>query len=89
MRMGSDRKLNQAVYEIFRAPKSGDLPMDAPKVKPWRELGLLACDKDYWKARVRSMRQQPLVRVDIGKHVEAGSWALGTIHGEQLGSKAC
>ena len=79
MRMGKDRKLKQAVYEMFRAPKPGDLLMDAPKVKSWYELGAYAWDKEYWKARVRSMRQRPVVRIDIGKHVEASSWAPFTV----------
>ena len=79
LRMDSERKLKQAVFEMFRAPRPGDLLMDAPKVKSWHELRLFACDKEYWKARVRSMRQQPVVRVDIGKHVESGCWAPFTV----------
>ena len=79
MRMGRNRKLDQTVFEMFSAPKPGDLLMDAPKVKSWRELGAYAWDKEYWKSRVRSMRHQPVVRVDIGKHVEASSWAPFTV----------
>ena len=79
MRMGPERKLKQAVFEMFRNPKPGDLLMDAPKVKSWRELASFACDKEYWKARVRSMRQQPVVNVDMGRHVEAESWAPFTV----------
>ena len=79
MRMDNERKLKQAVFEMFRAPRPGDLLMDAPKVKSWHELRLFACDKEYWKARVRSMRQQPVVRVDIDKHVESDCWAPFTV----------
>ena len=79
MRMGPERKLKQAVFEMFRNPKPGDLLMDAPKVKSWRELASFACDKEFWKARVRSMRQQPVVSVDMGRHVEAESWAPFTV----------
>ena len=79
--MGPERKLREVVFEIFIVPKQGDLLMDAPKVKSWRELRAYAYaqDKEFWKARVRVMRQQPVVRVDIDKHAEAGSCAPFTV----------
>ena len=58
MRMGPERKVKQAVYEIFRAPSEGDLLMDVPKVSSWRQLGILAFDKEGWRARVRALRGQ-------------------------------
>ena len=74
--------MKQAVYEMYRNPKPGDLLMDTPKVKPWRELVSFACDKEYWKARVRSMRQQPVVSVDMVSGKVCGSRKLGAIYGE-------
>ena len=79
MRMEDDRKLKQAVFEIFKAPSQGDILMDAPTMKSWRELKQYAEDRDYWKARVRSLRQRPVVSVALGKHVVEGSWAPFTI----------
>ena len=79
MRMGQERKLKQTVFEIYKSTKQGDLLMDAPKVRSWRELTSYAADKEYWKARVRCMRQQPVMKVHAGKHVEAGSWAPFTV----------
>ena len=45
----NQNKLKQAVFEIFKAPKQGDLLMDAPKVTPWRELTTYAQDREYSK----------------------------------------
>ena len=44
--------------------REGDLLMDAPETKSWRELTTYAWDKDYWRARVRAMRQ-PRVAVEV------------------------
>ena len=77
--MGQDRKLNQAVFELFKAPSQGDLLMDSPKVDSWRELMRFVADRDYWKARVRGLRQQPIVEVNLGKHVEDSIWTPFTI----------
>ena len=79
LRMDSERKLKQAVYELYRLPRRGDLLMDAPKTKSWRELMHYAEDKEFWKARVRGMRQQPVINVSMGAHVEEGSWAPFTV----------
>ena len=79
LRMGSDRKLKQAVFELYKSPSAGDLLMDSPKTKSWRELMQYAADKEYWKARVRVMRQCPVVNVNMGTHVEDGSWAPFTV----------
>ena len=77
--MGPERKLKQAAFELYSAPTPGDLLMDAPKTRSWRELMAYARDKEYWKARVRCMRQQPVVKISVGRHVEAGSWAPFTV----------
>ena len=76
--MGSERKLKQAVYEMFTNRSEGDILMDVPTTKSWRELLKYAEDKEYWRARVREM-QQPRVRVETGPHVEEEAWAPFTI----------
>ena len=49
--------------------------MDAPNFKDgsWRELRKLACDRDFWRERVRAMKQprvQPRVQITINDEVE-------------------
>ena len=77
--MTDERKLKQAAYEIFKSPKSGDLLMDAPKTDSWRELKTYVEDRDFWKARVRCLRQQPVVSVKLDTHVVDESWSLFTV----------
>ena len=79
LRMGQERKLNQVTFEIFKSSKPGDLPMDAPKTKSWWELEAYADEKEYWRTRVRSMRQQSVVNIKMVKHVEDDSWAPFTV----------
>ena len=70
LRMGSERKLKQALYEMFVRPREGDMLMDVPNTNgSWRELLKYAVDKDYWRTRVRAMRQ-PRVRVEIKPRVK-------------------
>ena len=45
--------------------------MDAPSTTSWRELTTYAMNRDYWRARVRAMKQ-PRVSVDMGTHIEEG-----------------
>ena len=45
--MGTERKLLQAMFEIFKTSKKGDLLMDSPKVKSWWELKAYEQDKEY------------------------------------------
>ena len=49
---------------MFKARTAGDLLMDAPETQSWKELTTYACNVDYWKSRVRSMRQ-PRVDVEV------------------------
>ena len=80
LRMGLERKLQQTMFELYKTPSSGDLLMDVSKVNSWRELKHFAADGDYWKSRVRSLRQQPIVKVNLDdSHTEKGSWAPLTI----------
>ena len=53
--------------------------MDTPKGKSWRETLVFAEDKEFWKSRVRSMRQQPVFHVELDKHVVEGSWSSFTV----------
>ena len=61
--MGTERLLKRAAYEMFKNRKAGDLLMDAPTHQTWKELCTYAVDRDYWRARVRSMKQ-PRIRVE-------------------------
>ena len=80
LRMGPERQLKQAVYEMFRAPKEGDLLMDVPERNSWRCLCTYACDRDYWRARVRAMKQPQVSRaVSLGSHRVAGATVPFTI----------
>ena len=79
MRTGKERKLKETIFEILKTPKPGDLLMDVPKVRSCRELLSFADDKEFWKSRVMSMRQQSVVHVELGKHVVEGSWAPFTV----------
>ena len=60
LRMKPDRKIKQAVYDMFRDPTSGDLLMDAPKTTSWRELCTRGCDREGWSKLVRELRQDPI-----------------------------
>ena len=73
LRMGSERSLKRAVFVMFKSPKEGDLMMDAPRHDSWRELMKYAADRDWWRARVRALRQQPLVQVQMGSHMVEGA----------------
>ena len=72
LRMGTERSLKRAVFVMFKSPREGDLMMDAPRHDSWRELTKYAADRDWWRERVRSLRQQPIVRVQMGSHVVEG-----------------
>ena len=50
LRMGPERKLKQAVFEMFKHRKEGDMLMDAPNHKSWRELCTQAMDRERWRA---------------------------------------
>ena len=46
LRMGSERKLKQAVFEMYIRRQEGDLLMDAPVTTSWRMLLTIAGDKE-------------------------------------------
>ena len=70
LRMTQERKIKQAVFVMFKRPLPGDILMDAPKTDSWRELCTYAWDRDYWRARVRSLRQPKVSTVHWGPHTE-------------------
>ena len=73
--MGSERKLKQAVFEMFKARREGDLMMDEPDTSSWRELTAYACNKDYCRTRVRGMTQFR-VRVEFNVQEEGAEFAV-------------
>ena len=79
LRLGTERLIKQAVFEIYKNRQDGDLMMDAPETRSWRQLTNYASDRDYWRTRVRRMKQprvaveqsqEPRVTVDMGSHFE-------------------
>ena len=70
LRMEPHRKLKQAAFIMFKARRPGDLLMDAPETDSWRELCTYACDRDYWRTRVRAMKQPRVTAVSLGSHYE-------------------
>ena len=79
LRMGQERKIKQAIFEMFKSPREGDMLMDAPKTNSWRELCTYGCDREYWKVRVRSLKQPRVTTVTLGSHREAATTAPFTI----------
>ena len=69
--MGPERFLKRAAYTMFKSRKAGDLLMDAPSHQTWKELCTYAVDRDYWRARVRSMKQ-PRIRFEGPEVMEGG-----------------
>ena len=47
MRMKMDRKLKQALFQMFQNRKQGDLLMDIPNTGSWRELKKYTDDRNY------------------------------------------
>ena len=70
LRLGPERKIKQAVFEMFKHRSEGDLLMDAPQYNSWRHLCTQAQDRERWRVRVRAMKQLPIIRVTMGSHVE-------------------
>ena len=71
LRMGRKRLLKRAIYEMLKERQEGDMLMDAPSHNSWRELCTYAIDRDYWRARVRSMKQ-PRIRFEGPETMEGG-----------------
>ena len=73
LRMGPQRKVKQAIFEMFKARRHGDMLMDAPATDSWRELCTYACDREYWRTRVRALRQPRVTTISLGPHHEAAA----------------
>ena len=54
--MGTERRVKQTVFEMYKDRKSDDLVMDTPRHSAWRELCKQAADRDKLCARVRGMK---------------------------------
>ena len=70
LRMPQERKVKQAAFIMFKNPQPGDILMDIPRTTSWRELCKYACDRDYWRTRVRALRQPRVPTVKLGPHLE-------------------
>ena len=70
LRMTQERKVKQAVFIMFKNPQPGDILMDIPRTNSWRELCKYACDRDYWRTRVKALRQPRVSTVNLGPHLE-------------------
>ena len=55
---------------MYKAPQTGDMLMDASETETWKELRAYAKDRDYWRARVRALRQPRVTTVNLGSHRE-------------------
>ena len=53
--------------------------MDAPQTDSWRELCTFGCDREYWKARVRGLRQTRIITATLGPHHEAATTVSFTV----------
>ena len=78
LRLNKERQIKHAVFEMYKNPTQGDLLMDAPTTSSWKELCTFAVNREYWRARVRKMKQ-PRVHIQLGSHVVEGAWAPFTI----------
>ena len=79
LRMGTERTLKQAVFIMFKTQQPGYLLMDAPATNSWRELQTYAQDREYWRTRVRALRQPRVTSVSLGPHHEEGQTVSFTI----------
>ena len=62
--MGKEIKVKQAIFEMYKVPQPGDMLLDTPTTNSWRELCTYACDREYWRVRVRAFRQPRVTTVN-------------------------
>ena len=55
--MGMERLLKRAIFTMYKERQEGDMLMDAPACGSWFELCSYVMDRDYWRERVRALRQ--------------------------------
>ena len=68
--MGPERMVKQVIFEMYHTPQTGDMLMDAPATDTRKELCTYEWDREYWRARVRSLRQPRVTTVTLGPHRE-------------------
>ena len=84
LRLGTERLIKQAVFEMYKRPLEDDLLMDVPKSRSGHELFTYEENREYsrineyWRERVRKLRQ-PRISIQVGSHVVEGSWAPFTV----------
>ena len=72
LRMGPERDLKKVIFVLWKEKREGCMLMDAPKTDSWRELTTYVCNREWWRERVRSMKQPRVVEVSLGPHITAG-----------------
>ena len=65
LRMGPERLIHQAVRFMSDHRRAGDLLMDVPRRYSWEELKELAANRDYWRQRVKALKDGSGVHVEI------------------------
>ena len=65
LRLGPDRMIHRAARHVAENRSEGDLLMDVPKNYSWEELKQLAGNRDYWRLRVKALREGSGVKVSI------------------------
>ena len=65
LRMGPDRMIHQAARYMHANKSEGDLLMDVPRNYSWRELMQLAANRDYWRLRVKALREGSEVKITM------------------------
>ena len=62
--------VKQTMFEMYYAPQTGGMLMDVTATETWKELCTYVWDRDYWRARVRALRQPRVTKVTLGAHRE-------------------
>ena len=57
LRMDTRRLVHRAVKRMSEHRSPGDLLMDVPRKYSWAELKQLAANRDYWRNRVKALRE--------------------------------
>ena len=78
LRMNKERMVKQAIFVMYKSRSEGDMLMDAPRHITWKELCTYACDRNFWRTRVRGLRQ-PRVTITTGSHIEPATTTPFTI----------
>ena len=88
--MVPEHMLRQVIYEMYKAPQTGDIMlMDAPTTDTWNELPVrtYAWDRDYWRVRVRSLRQPRPSDNSDSPRLPPRKWYDSLIHNIDINAK--